>query len=82
MQTPATGYDKPVFLGHGLKDMDVPTPIGIILNTDMWINQFVGDMRSRNQRVEVHWYPTDHGGTVPASQVHSTPFLANLFRNA
>lgn len=82
MQTPATGYDKPVFLGHGLKDMDVPTPIGIILNTDMWINQFIGDMRSRNQRVEVHWYPTDHGGTVPASQVHSTPFLANLFRNA
>lgn len=82
MQTPATGYDKPVFLGHGLKDMDVPTPIGIILNTDMWINQFIGDMRSRNQRVEVHWYPTDHGGTVPASQVHSTPFLAELFRNA
>ena len=82
MQTPATGYDKPVFLGHGLMDMDVPTPIGIILNTDMWINQFIGDMRSRNQRVEVHWYPTDHGGTVPASQVHSTPFLANLFRNA
>lgn len=82
MQTPATGYDKPVFLGHGLMDMDVPTPIGIILNTDMWINQFVGDMRSRNQRVEVHWYPTDHGGTVPASQVHSTPFLADLFRNA
>lgn len=82
MQTPATGYDKPVFLGHGLKDMDVPTPIGIILNTDMWINQFIGDMRSRNQRVEVHWYPTDHGGTVPASQAHSTPFLAELFRNA
>lgn len=82
MQTPATGYDKPVFLGHGLMDMDVPTPIGIILNTDMWINQFIGDMRSRNQRVEVHWYPTDHGGTVPASQVHSTPFLANLLRNA
>ncbi len=82
MQTPATGYDKPVFLGHGLMDMDVPTPIGIILNTDMWINQFIGDMRSRNQRVEVHWYPTDHGGTVPASQVHSTPFLADLFRNA
>lgn len=82
MQTPATSYDKPIFLGHGLKDMDVPTPIGIILNTDMWINQFIGDMRSRNQRVEVHWYPTDHGETVPASQVHSTPFLANLFRNA
>lgn len=82
MQTPATGYDKPVFVGHGLRDMDVPTPIGIILNTDMWINQFIGDMRSRNQRVEIHWYPTDHGGTVPASQVHSTPFLADLFRNA
>lgn len=82
MQTPATGYDKPVFLGHGLMDKDVPTPIGIMLNSDMWIHQFIGDMRSRNKRVEVHWYPTDHGGTVPVSQQHSTPFLADLFRKA
>lgn len=80
MQTPTTGYDKPVFLGHGLLDKDVPTPIGIFLNSDMWIHQFIGEMQKRNKRVEVHWYPTDHGGTVPASQRDSTPFLANLFR--
>lgn len=80
MQTPATGYDKPVFLGHGLRDTDVPTPIGIILNSDMWINQFVGDAQQRNNRVVVRWYPTDHGGTVPASEADSTPFLRDLFR--
>lgn len=77
MATPTTGYDRPVFLGHGLADMDVPTPIGLSLNTEMWLKQFSGS--PRNARVEVRWYPTDHGGTVPASQVHSTPFLKSIF---
>lgn len=80
METPAYGYDKPVFLGHGLKDMDVPSPIGIILNSDMWLNQFIGNANTRNNRVEVHWYPTDHSGTVMRSTVDSTPFLRGLFR--
>jgi hypothetical protein len=28
MSTPTDGYDRPVFLGHGLFDLDVPSPIG------------------------------------------------------
>ena len=77
MQTPTRGYDRPVFLGHGLRDIDVPSPIGVILNSEMWLNQFVGD--NRNNRVEVHWYPTDHSGTVMLSTADSTPFMHSLF---
>ena len=66
-----------VFLGHGITDIDVPSPIGIILNSEMWLNQFVGD--NRNNRVEVHWYPTDHRGTVMRSTTDSTPFMRSLF---
>ncbi len=79
MQTPTDGYDRPVFLGHGLKDMDVPTPIGMSLNSEMWLRQFLDADGSRNARVDVHWYPTDHSGTVAQSQADSTPFLKSIF---
>lgn len=79
MATPVTGYDKPVFLGHGLRDIDVPSPIGVLLNSDMWLHQFNLDAATRNNRVEAHWYPTDHSGTVNLSTADSTPFLRNIF---
>lgn len=75
MATPTDGYDKPVFVGHGLLDIDVPSPIGLILNSQMWINQFVGS----NEQVDVHWYPEDHSGAMVASMADSTPFLRSLF---
>lgn len=78
MATPTAGYDKPVFLGHGLQDMDVPTPIGLILNSDMWLRQFHGN--PRNNRVVVRWYPTDHSGTVNMSTADSVPFLQEIMR--
>ena len=78
MSTATTGYDKPVFVGHGLKDKDVPTPVGIILNSEMWLNQFMNS--PRNKQVEVHWYPNDHSGTVYASMKDSTPFLAGILK--
>ncbi|MBG6121791.1 alpha/beta hydrolase family protein [Corynebacterium aquatimens] len=78
MGTPVAGYDKPVFLGHGMTDVDVPGPIGVVLNSDMWLRQFVGS--PRNNFVEVRWYPTDHDGTVNASTQHSVPFLARIMR--
>jgi pimeloyl-ACP methyl ester carboxylesterase len=74
MATPTDGYDKPVFLGHGLTDIDVPSPIGIALNSEMWVNQFAGS----NEQVEVHWYPTDHSGAMVASVPDSTPFLQRI----
>lgn len=78
MATPVAGYDKPVFLGHGMTDVDVPGPIGVMLNSDMWLRQFVGN--PRNKHVEVRWYPTDHDGTVNASTQHSVPFLNKIMR--
>lgn len=75
MSTPTDGYDRPVFLGHGYTDIDVPSPIGLALNSEMWVRQFTGD----NDQVEVHWYPQDHGGTVWASTEHSEPFLRRIF---
>ena len=71
MATPTDGYDKPVFLGHGLTDIDMPSPIGIALNSEMWVNQFAGS----NEQVEVHWYPTDHSGAMVVSVPDFTPFL-------
>jgi hypothetical protein len=72
MATPTDGYDKPVFVGHGLLDIDVPSPIGLILNSQMWINQFVGS----NEQVDVHWYPEDHSGAMVASMADSHPVPA------
>ncbi|MGO1948669.1 MAG: alpha/beta hydrolase [Mycobacteriaceae bacterium] len=76
MATPTDGYDRPVFLGHGLQDMDVPTPIGLILNSEIWLNQFAGS----NEQVDVHWYDADHSGAMLRSMADSTPFLESLFR--
>lgn len=75
MATPTDGYDRPVFVGHGLLDIDVPSPIGVLLNSQMWINQFAGS----NEQVEVHWYNEDHSGAMVASMPDSTPFLRSLF---
>ena len=79
MATPTSGYDRPVFLAHGLRDMDVPTPVGLVLNSEMWLKQFTGDA-SANAQVNVRWYDADHSGAMVASMKDSTPFLESLFR--
>lgn len=76
LATPVSGYDKPVFLGHGLFDSDVPTPIGVILNSSMWLRQFIGS--PRNNRVVVRWYPADHVDTMNESTADSVPFLDGI----
>ena len=74
MSTPTDGYDKPVFLGHGLLDIDVPSPVGIALNSELWLRQFTG----ANEQVEVHWYPTDHGGVMSQSFGDATAFMSRI----
>lgn len=74
MATPTDGYDRPVFLGHGLFDVDVPSPIGMALNSQMWVRQFTGS----NAEVEVHWYPTDHGGVMSQSFADATAFMSRI----
>ena len=70
MRTPYAGYDRPIFLGQGLRDTDVPAPSALSL---------YAQMRAHNQPVELHVYPdADHGGAVLASMADSTPFLARI----
>lgn len=70
MGTPATGYDRPVFLGQGLLDMDVPAPSALSLAAEMTANR---------QPLELHVYPDqDHSGTVTAAIPDATAFLARV----
>ena len=69
--TPVTGYDRPIFLGVGLLDRDVP-PSSTLTFDDA--------LRANDQPVELHVYPDqDHSGTVLASLADSTPFLRAAF---
>ncbi|BDH56599.1 hypothetical protein MTP03_15380 [Tsukamurella sp. PLM1] len=71
MGTPTTGYDRPVFLGVGLKDKDVPVQSSIAL---------AAALRKGGATVELHQYPdADHSGAVLESMKDSTPFLARVF---
>ncbi|WP_301547020.1 S9 family peptidase [Gordonia sp. X0973] len=72
MGTPVTGYDRPIFLGQGLRDIDVPAPSALLLYTQL---------RTNDQPVKLFVYPDrDHSGTVYASIRDSTPFLARIMR--
>ncbi|HTM85627.1 MAG TPA: lipase family protein [Mycobacterium sp.] len=70
MGTPTQGYDRPIFLGQGLQDTDVPALSTLTLHQQLMDN---------NQDVELHLYPTeDHSGTVLASMPDSTGFLQRV----
>jgi len=71
MGTPVSGYDRPIFLGVGLLDRDVP-PASTLT--------FYEHLDANNQDVELRIYPEqDHSGTVLTSLADSTPFLRNAF---
>ncbi|GAB2629036.1 lipase family protein [Prescottella soli] len=70
LTVPTSGYDKPIFIGQGLQDVDVPAPLTFKLAADLAVNGVDFAFRT---------YPTDHLGTVPASEKDSTPFVAALF---
>lgn len=71
MGTPVTGYDRPIFLGAGLLDTDVPAKSSLVLYEQL---------KANNQDVTLKIYPEeDHSGTVLASIPDSTSFLAALF---
>lgn len=70
MGTPTVGYDRPVFLGQGLLDRDVPAPSALSLAAEMTVNR---------QPLELHVYPDrDHSGTVYAATPDATGFLARI----
>ncbi len=68
---PESGYDRPIFMGQGLTDTDVITPETL---------RFAAVLTANNQPLTFHTYPTDHDGTVLASQPDSLPFVHTLFR--
>lgn len=71
MAIPADGYDRPVFLGVGLLDRDVPPELTL---------RFAEQLTANGEDVTLKVYPEqDHGGTVLASLPDSTPFLARQF---
>lgn len=71
MGTPVAGYDRPIFLGVGMLDRDVPPSSTLTL---------YDELKGNDQPVELHVYPDqDHSGTVLASLPDSTPFLQGVF---
>lgn len=67
---PESGYDRPIFLGQGLRDTDVITPETL---------RFAAVLRANGQPAQLHVYPDDHSGTVNASLPDSVPFVRGLF---
>ncbi|CAN5466062.1 prolyl oligopeptidase family serine peptidase [soil metagenome] len=71
MGTATSGYDRPIFLGVGLLDRDVPPSSTLT---------FYDELVANGQNVELRVYPDqDHSGTVLASMADSTPFLQRNF---
>jgi acetyl esterase/lipase len=71
MGTPVAGYDRPIFLGVGLKDRDVPPSSTL---------KFADQLKANGQDVALYVYPEDdHASTVLTSMADSTPFLQAQF---
>ncbi|MFC4126081.1 lipase family protein [Nocardia rhizosphaerae] len=70
MGLPESGYDRPMFLGHGLYDTDVITPETL---------RYAALLTATGEPVTVRTYPTDHDGAVNASLADSIPFVRALF---
>lgn len=70
MGLPESGYDRPVFLGQGLRDTDVITPQTL---------RFAALLAAKGEPVTVRVYLEDHNGTVNASLSDSLPFVKQLF---
>jgi acetyl esterase/lipase len=72
MGVPTAGYDRPIFLGVGLQDRDVPPELTL---------RFADALTANGQDVTLRVYPdADHSGTVLDSIPDSTGFLARVFR--
>ncbi|WP_278261615.1 alpha/beta hydrolase [Nocardia sp. AG03] len=71
MGLPESGFDRPLFLGQGLRDTDVVTPETL---------RYAAVLEANGEPVTVRTYPTDHNDTVNASLPDSLPFVRDLFR--
>ncbi|GAA2058597.1 alpha/beta hydrolase family protein [Williamsia deligens] len=70
--TPDSGYTRPVFIGQGLADVNVPAPSALSLATQM---------TAHRQPLELHVYPAaDHPGVLTAVLPDADRFLARILR--
>ena len=73
MKMPETGFDKPFFMAHGLRDQDVPYTL---------TGPYVAKLKANHQPVTFRTYDSDHSGTLLLSQKASHPFVRRLFAAA
>lgn len=70
LHVPASGYDRPVFLGQGLLDTMVPAPFALTLAAEMAVNR---------QDMVFRTYPAGHIETMLAAQPEAMNFVRGLF---
>jgi hypothetical protein len=67
---PEQGFDRPLFMGHGLRDADVPYVL-----TEPYIDRLMAN----REPLTFKSYDADHSGTLLESQRDSHPFVRDLF---
>jgi predicted esterase len=70
MKMPESGFDRPFFMAHGLKDTDVPYSLTL---------PYVKKLRANHQPLTFKTYDSDHSGTLILSQKDTHPFVHRLF---
>lgn len=72
LQIPTAGYDRPIFIGQGVADVEVPAPLTAKLVAELAFNKV---------NLVFRLYPGGHTDTVADSLPDTTPFVARLFRD-
>ncbi|MFD4179895.1 lipase family protein [Rhodococcus sp. NPDC058514] len=73
LAVPTTGYDRPVFVGHGMTDQTVPFPLGAKLALDLQLS---------GQPVTFRAYPGNHSTSIADALPDTTAFVRSLFGTA
>ncbi|MGU3432090.1 lipase family protein [Actinomycetes bacterium M1A6_2h] len=69
MGVPTSGYDRPIFIGQGAADLDVPAPSALSL---------LAQLTANNVPVTFKMYPNDHIGTGLAAQPDAIAFVNSV----
>ena len=70
MGMPEDGFDRPFFMGHGLRDLEVPYATTAAYVAALVVN---------GEPVTFRTYANDHSGTLVESQRDTIPFVRGLF---
>ena len=71
MKMPESGFDRPLFMGHGSEDADVPYVL---------TKPYVEKLKANHEPLTFKLYDSDHSGTLLLSQKDTHPFVRKLFR--